>query len=112
MKSIKVLICSHKLMELPFHEFFLAIQGGVAVSECSLPYQSDNTGVNISNKNKSYCELTCHYWAWKNLKDVDIVGLNHYRRYFDFEKSFSRLAPDRCFISTDKFDLQKCQMPL
>ena len=25
------------------------------------------------------------YWAWKNLHDADYIGLNHYRRYFDFE---------------------------
>ncbi len=43
---------------------------------------SDCTGDNISGKNKDYCELTAWYWIWKNVHDVDFVGVCHYRRYF------------------------------
>ena len=41
----------------------------------------DDTGDNISQKNKNYCELTVLYWAWKHL-DSNYLGLVHYRRYF------------------------------
>lgn len=40
----------------------------------------DNTGDNISSKNKAYCELTTQYWAWKNI-DADYYGFCHYRRF-------------------------------
>lgn len=55
---------------------------GVDVGNVGLPsYLKDNSGINISNRNKSFCELTGEFWAWKNKSDK-IVGFNHYRRYF------------------------------
>lgn len=46
-----------------------------------LSYLGDDTGDHISDKNCYYSELTGLYWVWKNVKDVEIVGSCHYRRY-------------------------------
>lgn len=51
-----------------------------------IDYQLDDEGENISDKNPYYNELTAMYWAWKNLNDVDAIGLVHYRRYFGLGK--------------------------
>ena len=103
MSNIKILISTHKQTELPQHEYFLPVQAGSSLSSEYLQYTPDNTGDNISTKNRNYCELTVHYWAWKNMKDIDIIGLNHYRRFFDFKKKFPKWAPDRRFTYIEDF---------
>lgn len=103
MSTIKIFICAHKEVPLPKHPYFLPIQAGSALHDHINGYQPDDEGENISIKNPHFCELTCHYWAWKNLKDVDIVGLNHYRRYFNFTRKWPQFSADKHFIATEDF---------
>ena len=71
-------------------------------------WTTDNTGTNISFKNKFYGENTFHYWLWKNqLKDCfekTWVGFCHYRRFWvkdpkvlnfdDLKKNIIKKIPD------------------
>lgn len=75
-KNIKILVCAHKDSRLPQHEYFCPIQVGASLTSARFFPVLDNTGDNISDRNPHFCELTAHYWAWKNLK-CDIIGLNH-----------------------------------
>ena len=63
--------------------------GGKATSDLKNErFYQDNVGVNIAEKNSSFCELTGLYWAWQNgiFKNNQYVGLVHYRRYFAGKK--------------------------
>jgi len=111
MSNIKIFICAHKEVSLPQHPYFLPIQAGAALHDHIKGYQPDDEGENISLKNPHFCELTCHYWAWKNLNNVDIVGLNHYRRYFDFQKKWPQFSADKRFVLVDDFLKQDYRFP-
>ena len=111
MSNIKIFICAHKEVQLPQHPYFLPIQAGAALHKLIQGYQPDSEGDNISDKNPHFCELTCHYWAWRNLKNVDIVGLNHYRRYFDFTRKWPQFSADKHFILTKDFLKHPYQFP-
>lgn len=77
--GISIYVITHKAFQQSIPSGYHVLQVGAAFGE-DLGYLKDNTGDNISEKNKNYCELTGLYWIWKNT-DEDIVGLCHYRRY-------------------------------
>lgn len=79
--DIKLFVCCHKYENVPEHPLLVPIQVGAALAEQHFDgFLHDDTGENISTKNRSYCELTAQYWAWKNV-DADYYGFFHYRRY-------------------------------
>lgn len=82
--KIEILVVAHKPAVVPDNPLLKSIQVGAALSDNKLKVDYfDNDGDNMSTLNRSYCELTAIYWAWKNL-DSDYYGLFHYRRYFSF----------------------------
>lgn len=89
----KIIVCCHKDDLKVDRDPYMPIQVGKALSNQELGITGDDSGDNISVKNSSYCELTGLYWAWKNLKDVDVIGLCHYRRYFDFHGQSVSILP-------------------
>ena len=109
-KNIKIIVCAHKEVRLPDHKYFYPVQAGAALTDIRFFPAQDNTGANISAGNPRYCELTVHYWAWKNLP-CDIIGLNHYRRFFDFHRPFPGCSPDRSFTDARSFLDRKYWFP-
>lgn len=81
MADIKLFVCCHQPAAVPEHPLLAPIQVGAALADRHFPgFLHDDTGENISERNRSYCELTAQYWAWKNVR-ADYYGFFHYRRY-------------------------------
>lgn len=83
--KIRIFVATHKPGPVLHNDVFSPIHVGRVNSRFKAEMTSvigDDTGENISSKNPCYCEMTAHYWIWKNVVDCEYVGLCHYRRYF------------------------------
>lgn len=85
MSEIKIFMCCHKPFEI-VPPLCTPIQCGSAVNAKIAGVLHDDDGENISSKNREYCELTAHYYAWKNV-EADSYGFCHYRRFFCADES-------------------------
>lgn len=73
-------------------DYVLPIQVGAALTEKRIADLTDDTGDNISDRNRRYSEMTAFYWMWKNDKTADYLGICHYRRlWVDLDKIAERL---------------------
>lgn len=68
-------------IELP--KEVIPIQAGAALTDKRISNITDNTGDNISERNRNYSECTVLYWMWKNAPETNYIGLYHYRRHLD-----------------------------
>ena len=105
MSGLKILVSYHKPSTLLKNSIFVPIHlgrslvGKVSKDETDEIFDNewmssnmigDNTGDNISHKNRELCELTAVYWAWKNLNRLDnpdYIGFMHYRRHLCFNSN-------------------------
>lgn len=83
--KVRIFVATHKPGKVRHDEVYTPIHVGRAISkykEEMAEMLGDDTGDNISEKNPFYSEMTAHYWIWKNVQNVEYVGLCHYRRLF------------------------------
>jgi len=106
MCNIKILIVTHKPFKRIKGNYFVPIHAGREIATkmskdgciSDKDYEwllvntiGDDTGDNISKKNRFYSECSALYWAWKNydkLDNPDYIGLMHYRRHFVFNENY------------------------
>jgi hypothetical protein len=65
----------------------------------------DADGDSIADRNPHYSELTGWYWIWKNVRDVEMVGLCHYRRYFFFDTQHPNFQVRRLFMEPSEINM-------
>ena len=96
--SIKIFVVYHLPRPLLNTRPFIPIQVGSALDIPGVKFR-DNFGEQIAHKNANFCELTAHYWIWKNV-EADYVGLCHYRRIPSFSgrrgECFKDFSPKTC----------------
>ncbi|WP_134681502.1 DUF4422 domain-containing protein [Paracoccus ravus] len=79
----RVYVAYHKPAPLVAGEGLVPIQVGRHGAAQKLAMIGDDTGAHISDLNPSHCELTAHYWIWRNDPGAEFLGLMHYRRFLD-----------------------------
>lgn len=107
MDNLKIYVITHKSFDEHYIEgkkgYYPLLVGKALGNSGKARYLTDDKADNISSKNKSFCELTGIYWAWKN-QDADIVGFDHYRRYFVEHNSKNVLSKKNIENILKKYD--------
>lgn len=90
LNRVKVFVLYHKQSRVFRSEAYEPLQTGCNQNAPIKGFLHDNDGVNISDKNPWYAELTGNYWVWKNYlpahPETEYIGFCHYRRNWDFSK--------------------------
>lgn len=108
--DLQILVCYYKEILLkPKSPEYLCLQCGTDSTGVDLGIVNDNTGDNISSRNKYWSEITGLYWAWKNLPTKNYMGLCSYRRFFNFKKD--PVAPIHILPLTATEEIEKIQIP-
>ena len=80
--TIKILVFHYKNgNSFPDLPCYLHVWAGKHGKPGATQLTGDDSGINISDKNRYYSELTGIYWFWKNMQS-EIIGTTHYRRFF------------------------------
>lgn len=105
MKKIVIYILTHKKFTANYDKnlYKPLLNGSYFINE-EINYIKDDTGDNISKLNPYYAELTGEYWAWKN-SNADIIGFNHYRRWFCKNLKFYKLTYDDIISDLENNDI-------
>jgi len=115
-RKVTVYQATHRVKCKAIPNYLIPIQVGAALTKERIADLDDQSGDQISEKNREYCELTALYWGWKN-GDSPIWGLCHYRRKFTFQNQTEIeeiletydwiTAPSYCFRVSLEMEYQK-----
>ncbi len=102
-KKIKIFEVTHKDFVPVNESSYTPIHAGYKTGS-SLGFIGDHTKNHISDLNSKINECTALYWIWKNT-DYDILGLNHYRRFFKSEINSYMLQKMEIELLMEQYDI-------
>lgn len=108
---LSIMVCFYRSINLiPKNEAYFNIQCGAAETGIDLPMQKDDTGDNISSRNRYWSEITGLYWYFKNIADKPkYIGLCSYRRFFNFSQNTG--APIKIIPSAKAEEINQIHLP-
>lgn len=110
--STQLYVLTHKQFQEPDNPMYIPLHVG-RLGKKDLGYLGDDTGDNISHLNPYYAELTGLYWIWKNVQEVDYVGVCHYRRVLigENQKAFGQETYETIFKEYDVVTSKRILLP-
>jgi hypothetical protein len=111
-RSIRLFLAMHAPVLLPeSNADFAALGLGGFRPVTSLTTFTDDTGDSISSKNVHYSELTGWYWLWKNMRDLEVIGLCHYRRYFLLGAKYLAIPGSKFYVAPTASNMEHIAAP-
>lgn len=101
-EKCSIYVATHKDYHTPSSNLYTTLWLSNEVSK-NTTYQKE-VGDNISYLNLKINECTGLYWIWKHA-DEDIVGLNHYRRFFGLGNSNKILSERELRLLLEEYDI-------
>lgn len=102
--TVSIYSCYFGPAEIFENDVYKPLQVGSANCSSRLTMLQDDDGESISNLNKSFCEMTGIYWAWKNDRTSDYIGFSHYRRLFSFKNNTGQKVDAHGMIYADQIE--------
>lgn len=101
-RTASIYVATHKEYDAPSLNIYTTLWLGKEKSN-NISYVSE-VGDNISYLNLKINECTGLYWMWKHAKE-EIVGLNHYRRFFKLSGSEGILSDQEVSLLFGRYDI-------
>lgn len=101
-EKVSIYVATHKDYTAPMDNIYSTLWLGNKKSN-NISFLSE-VGDNIAFLNLKINECTGLYWLWKHAKD-DILGLNHYRRFFKLTDSKEILTEKEVRLLLEEYDI-------
>lgn len=101
-EAVSIFVATHKDYNAPAADIYTTLWLGNRKNN-NISYLREE-GDNISYLNQKINECTGLYWMWKHAKK-EIVGLNHYRRFFKLSNSEEILSEREVRFLLDEYDI-------